>query len=102
MLSGCPQKWAVQSKIGGWLSSKPEIVKQMVTEARKCTKLPVSIKIRLGSDIKYELLTCSDHNIIQQFTVTKSLSDCAVDTLSTSYGKSSRPASVSDDEHVLC
>lgn len=49
---GCPQRWAVKECIGAWLSGKPEIVKSMVQETRKLTKVPVSIKIRLRDDIR--------------------------------------------------
>jgi len=49
---GCPQRWAVKECIGAWLSGKPEIVKSMVQETRKLTNVPVSIKIRLRSNIR--------------------------------------------------
>eukprot|EP00494_Astrolonche_serrata_P002079 UN02085 len=49
---GCPQKWAVRDHIGAWLCGKPEVVKDMVAQTRKKTKVPVSIKIRLRKDIR--------------------------------------------------
>eukprot|EP01083_Nonionella_stella_P218340 783048_1 len=52
---GCPQKWAVEEKLGGYLSGKPQLVKEMVCETKKHTNLPVSIKIRIQDDIRHSV-----------------------------------------------
>ncbi|EGD80919.1 DUS4L protein [Salpingoeca rosetta] len=44
---GCPQKWAMQDGLGSHLVSKPELVADMVKQARALSGIPVSIKIRL-------------------------------------------------------
>lgn len=49
---GCPQRWAAKTGIGAVLSAKPELVKQMVSEVRKRSSIPVSIKIRIHEDLR--------------------------------------------------
>eukprot|EP01006_Ploeotia_vitrea_P063253 TRINITY_DN85207_c0_g1_i1.p1 TRINITY_DN85207_c0_g1~~TRINITY_DN85207_c0_g1_i1.p1 ORF type:complete len:405 (-),score=195.90 TRINITY_DN85207_c0_g1_i1:41-1255(-) len=47
---GCPQRWTVKRGIGASMVNKPELIKQMVWEARKQTgphDMAVSVKIRL-------------------------------------------------------
>lgn len=45
---GCPQRWAIQEGIGCALLQRPELIRDMVREAKEATGgLPVSIKIRL-------------------------------------------------------
>lgn len=56
---GCPQAWAVKKKIGGYLSSHPEIVKEMVKEVREVKPdLLMSIKIRLDKDFRTTVELC--------------------------------------------
>ncbi|KAI8826928.1 uncharacterized protein EV422DRAFT_491240 [Fimicolochytrium jonesii] len=60
---GCPQKWAVQEKIGSYLMEQPELVREMVRQVKARTNgceagngsttgggLPCSIKIRVHRD----------------------------------------------------
>lgn len=56
---GCPQRWAVAEGIGAHLMSKPELVSEMVREAKsRSSKRPnggpvrVSIKIRVHDDLR--------------------------------------------------
>lgn len=52
---GCPQKWAYQEKIGSFLLRQPETVRDLVRAAkdRLGWKFPISIKIRVDSDLKF-------------------------------------------------
>lgn len=50
---GCPQKWVISEGIGAVLSSKPQLVKDMVWEVKKrLPNMPMSIKIRLQKDMR--------------------------------------------------
>lgn len=56
---GCPQRWAIQDGIGAHLMTKPELVVEMVREAKaRSSKRPnggavrVSVKIRIHDDLK--------------------------------------------------
>lgn len=50
---GCPQPWAIKEGYGCGTLTKPELIAQMVKEAREMANLPCSIKIRVNPDIKY-------------------------------------------------
>lgn len=53
---GCPQKWAMGDGIGAALSSKPDLVADMVKETRqRVPHLPLSIKIRIRDDLRKTL-----------------------------------------------
>lgn len=51
---GCPQGWAVKEGLGACLMQKPELVADMVRQARaRCTHRPdldISVKVRLVDD----------------------------------------------------
>lgn len=49
---GCPQKWAISEGIGGALSAQPELVAEMVKEAKNFSNLPINVKIRLHKDMR--------------------------------------------------
>jgi tRNA-dihydrouridine synthase 4 len=49
---GCPQKWIYDEGLGAILSSKPELIQEIVREVRKRTHGTVSIKIRLCRDLQ--------------------------------------------------
>jgi len=50
---GCPQAWAMQGGYGAQLLKSPELVRDMVRQARSRTgNLPVSIKIRVDKDLR--------------------------------------------------
>ena len=65
---GCPQKWAINEKIGSHLLSDPELVKDMIRQVKAKTSqfkmrdgssLPCSIKIRcVSKDIKDTIEYC--------------------------------------------
>ncbi len=48
---GCPQRWAVQEEIGAFLSGQPEMVSDIIKQAKRMTDTPISVKIRLNEDI---------------------------------------------------
>jgi len=48
---GCPQRWAIQEGVGCALLKKPELVKDMVREAKERSGLHVSVKIRIAPDL---------------------------------------------------
>lgn len=43
---GCPQRWAYKEQIGSYLSSKPELVQDLVRSVKGAVSTPCSIKIR--------------------------------------------------------
>lgn len=49
---GCPQKWAIQEKIGSHLMSDPETVRDMVRQVKARVDVPCSIKIRIHRDLR--------------------------------------------------
>ncbi|KAG0163408.1 tRNA-dihydrouridine(20a/20b) synthase [NAD(P)+]-like protein [Apophysomyces sp. BC1034] len=49
---GCPQRWAVQEKIGAHLMSDPETVRDMIRTVKARVDIPCSIKIRVHPDLK--------------------------------------------------
>lgn len=51
---GCPLKEILGKKAGGYLLQFPHLIKKIVEPVIKKTKLPVTIKIRLGFDEKRE------------------------------------------------
>lgn len=50
---GCPQKWAIQEKIGSHLMSDPETVRDMIRTVKGRVDIPCSIKIRVHPDLRY-------------------------------------------------
>ena len=51
---GCPQSWAMQGGYGAKLLKSPDLIRDMVRQARARTgDLPVSIKIRIDLDLQY-------------------------------------------------
>jgi tRNA-dihydrouridine synthase 4 len=53
---GCPQKWAINEKIGSHLMSDPETVRDMVRQVKARVDVPCSIKIRIHRDLRYVIL----------------------------------------------
>ncbi|KAI8346472.1 hypothetical protein B0O80DRAFT_392783 [Mortierella sp. GBAus27b] len=49
---GCPQKWAIQEKIGSHLMSDPETVRDMIRMTKARVNVPCSIKIRVHKDLR--------------------------------------------------
>ncbi|CAO3566867.1 unnamed protein product [Mortierella alpina] len=49
---GCPQKWAIQEKIGSHLMSDPETVRDMIRMTKARVQIPCSIKIRIHKDLR--------------------------------------------------
>ncbi|KAJ1680003.1 tRNA dihydrouridine synthase, partial [Spiromyces aspiralis] len=50
---GCPQRWAIQEKIGSYLMDEPELVRDMVRAVKgRGIATPCSIKIRKHPDIR--------------------------------------------------
>ncbi|KAG0208214.1 tRNA-dihydrouridine(20a/20b) synthase [NAD(P)+]-like protein [Mortierella sp. GBA30] len=49
---GCPQKWAIQEKIGSHLMSDPETVRDMIRMIKARVQVPCSIKIRIHKDLR--------------------------------------------------
>jgi tRNA-dihydrouridine synthase 4 len=51
---GCPQSWAISEGVGAALMRKPELVAEMVREARKrvAREFCVSVKIRVHNDVE--------------------------------------------------
>lgn len=52
--SGCPQKWAYHEGIGSALLRQPDLVRDLIrtTKQRVGWEFPVSVKIRVDSDLK--------------------------------------------------
>jgi tRNA-dihydrouridine synthase 4 len=48
---GCPQRWAMSEGYGSHLLKHPERIADMVATARRRTTIPVSVKIRIATDI---------------------------------------------------
>ncbi len=70
---GCPQSWALKEEIGAYLSSKPEVVEDMVKQLKMiCPEsYSKSIKIRLANDMKtsVELMKRAEHMGIDFITI---------------------------------
>jgi len=49
---GCPQRWALAEGYGAHLIKHPELVADMISQAGSRSGLPVSIKIRIHSDLR--------------------------------------------------
>ncbi|KAG0029024.1 tRNA-dihydrouridine(20a/20b) synthase [NAD(P)+]-like protein [Podila clonocystis] len=49
---GCPQKWAIQEKIGSHLMSDPDTVRDMIRQTKARVDVPCSIKIRIHRDLR--------------------------------------------------
>ena len=49
---GCPQRWALAAGYGAALIKQPELVADMVHQARAASNLPVSVKIRIHDDLR--------------------------------------------------
>lgn len=49
---GCPQRWALQEGYGSYLITRPQLVCDMVREAKRLARIPVSIKIRIHEDLR--------------------------------------------------
>ncbi|KXS21291.1 FMN-linked oxidoreductase [Gonapodya prolifera JEL478] len=49
---GCPQRWAIEEGIGCALMESPELVRDMVKQVKARTDVPISIKIRLHTDLR--------------------------------------------------
>lgn len=52
---GCPQRWAIQERIGSYLMHDPQLVKELVTsvKARMGNDFCCSVKIRVLKDSRY-------------------------------------------------
>jgi tRNA-dihydrouridine synthase 4 len=64
---GCPQKWAIDERIGSYLLSQPETVRDIVRQVKNRTSIikmndgtsfPCSIKIRVDENIKNTIELC--------------------------------------------
>jgi hypothetical protein len=55
---GCPQPWAYSEHVGSWLLRQPDRVRDLVRAAkdRLGWSYPVSIKVRVDSDLQYVLI----------------------------------------------
>ncbi|XP_064400045.1 tRNA-dihydrouridine(20a/20b) synthase [NAD(P)+]-like isoform X2 [Halichondria panicea] len=49
---GCPQRWAMADGYGAQLMSEPELVTDMVRQAKSRSGLPVSVKMRIHKNLK--------------------------------------------------
>ncbi|CAO3645447.1 unnamed protein product [Cunninghamella blakesleeana] len=49
---GCPQRWAIQEKIGSFLMTDPERVRDMIRTVKGRVNIPCSIKIRVHPNLK--------------------------------------------------
>eukprot|EP00128_Syssomonas_multiformis_P007328 Colp12_sorted_trinity150504_noHs@26491 len=49
---GCPQRWAMGEGYGAHLIKHPELIADMVKQAKMKTTIPVTIKIRVHNDIR--------------------------------------------------
>ncbi|KAI8603089.1 hypothetical protein EDD21DRAFT_394980 [Dissophora ornata] len=49
---GCPQKWAINEKIGSHLMSDPETVRDMIRMTKARVDVPCSIKIRIHKNLR--------------------------------------------------
>lgn len=68
---GCPQSWAMAEGYGAHLIGRPELVVDMVRQAKARSGLPVSIKIRVHSDLSktVELARRAEHAGVSWITV---------------------------------
>ena len=64
---GCPSSAVSKFGAGVMLMEQPEEVRRIVAEARKRTALPLSAKIRLGSDADSGTLTFHGHNKLASY-----------------------------------
>ena len=49
---GCPQTWAMSGGYGAKLIRNPELIADMISQAKSRTTKPISIKIRISRDLK--------------------------------------------------
>ena len=73
---GCPQRWALSDGYGAALIKEPELVADMVQQARSRSNLPISIKIRIHNDLR--CLTIQSANIKLQLMVVVCYNYCPV------------------------
>ena len=73
---GCPQRWALSDGYGAALIKEPELVADMVQQARSRSNLPISIKIRIHNDLR--CLTIQSANIELQLMVVVCYNYCPV------------------------
>ncbi|KAI9317038.1 hypothetical protein BX666DRAFT_2019105 [Dichotomocladium elegans] len=68
---GCPQKWAIQERIGSHLMSDPEMVRDMVKTVKGRVNIPCSIKIRVHPDLRetYEFVKRAESVGVDYITV---------------------------------
>ncbi|KAI8096798.1 uncharacterized protein BX664DRAFT_257959 [Halteromyces radiatus] len=68
---GCPQRWAIQEKIGSHLMSDPETVRDMIRTVKGRVDIPCSIKIRVHPDLKktYEFVKRAESMGVDFLTV---------------------------------
>ncbi|CDH59923.1 trna-dihydrouridine(20a 20b) synthase [Lichtheimia corymbifera JMRC:FSU:9682] len=68
---GCPQKWAIQERIGSHLMSDPETVRDMVRTVKNRVSIPCSIKIRVHPDLRetYEFVKRAESVCVDYITV---------------------------------
>jgi len=68
---GCPQSWAMSDGYGAHLLTSPELIRDMVHQARERTHLPISIKIRVNSDLRrtYDLVRTVESAGVAYITV---------------------------------
>jgi len=52
---GCPQDWVMQEGYGAKLLNNPQLIFDIVRQSKAVTNLPVSVKIRINSDIRKTL-----------------------------------------------
>ena len=73
---GCPQKWAIQEKIGSHLMSDPETVRDMIRMTKARVNVPCSIKIRIHKNLRSVLGTnrvaCSYQSGVRECSVANS------------------------------
>lgn len=49
---GCPQRWAIQEKIGSYfMEADPQILSDMIKQTKNRVSLPVSVKMRVHLDL---------------------------------------------------
>ena len=68
---GCPQRWAIQEGIGAALIDRPQRITEMVKAAHAICQLPISIKIRIKTDLRHtiDLITQAEHAGVSFITV---------------------------------
>ncbi|KAI8377684.1 uncharacterized protein BYT42DRAFT_593849 [Radiomyces spectabilis] len=68
---GCPQRWAYQERIGAYLMSDPELVRDMIRTVKGRVNIPCSIKIRVHPDLKqtYEFVKRAESVGVDYLTV---------------------------------